>query len=325
MVSFREMKEKGYIPQTMYAKLVIGGGASLVKTLMLNPGDLKKLRVIHQGEERFVRPPRPYELPVYREGMKCGVTSEKYLRPTLDCNPCAPEIVAMAHALGAFQVSDFEFTKRAFEFVKEQVQLEIVPMNSAEETLRRGSGTCFHLITLFIALCRAAGIKARYKMFAMTMIKAWYDAMVGADPLVKKWYNAMGFFTIEGEGEAFVNGKWMVAHVGPTAARQASAGIPITTFGEDSIGVWFFPVPGTIMTMESMPYGLGGSTRMLYKIAPASMERVNISIQMQEAMGRKVIAEAGGVAAYDAAARKRLGPQGPRIALSNQEAITFEG
>jgi hypothetical protein len=206
MVTFHEMKDRDYVPQKTYAKLMIGGGVTLSKTLLFNPRDLKKLRVIRAGEERFVRPARPYEIPVYREGMKCGVTGEKYLRPTLDCDPCAPDIVAMAHELGAFQKSDYEFTKAAFEFVKEKVALEIVPMNPVDETLRRGSGTCFHLITLFIALCRAAGIKARYKMFAMTMIKAWYDAMVGADPLVKKWYNAMGYFTIEGEGEAFVDG-----------------------------------------------------------------------------------------------------------------------
>ena len=325
MVTLHEMKDLGYIPQKTYAKLMIGGAVTLSKTLLLNPRDLKKLRVVHPGETRFVRPPRPYEIPAYREGMKCGVTTEKYLRPTLFCDPCAHDIVAMAHKLGAFQKSDYEYTKAAFEFVKEKLALEIGPMNPVDETLRRGSGTCFHLITVFIALCRAAGIKARYKMFAMTMIKSWYDALVGADPLVKKWYNSMGYFMIEGEGEAFVDGKWTVAHVGPTAERQAAAGIPVTTFGEDSIGVWFFPIPGTIMTMESIPYGLGRSTTLLQRIAPASMERVNISIQQQEAMGRKVIEEAGGVAAYDAMARKKLGPKGPSIGLTSQQAISFEG
>ena len=31
------------------------------------------------------------------------------------------------------------------------------------------------------------------------------------------------------------------------AERQSAAGIPITRFGEDSLGVWFFARPGTIM------------------------------------------------------------------------------
>ena len=77
-------------------------------------------------------------------------------------------------------------------------------------------------------------------MFAMNMIQAWYDSTIDVDPVVKKWYDSMGYFMLEGEGEVYVDGKWIVAHVGPKAERQAAAGIPITKFGEDSIGVWFF-------------------------------------------------------------------------------------
>jgi len=324
MTSLREMKEMGYIPQKTYLKLMVGGGLSLSKVVFTSPRDLKKLRVLHEGEQRFIRRPRPYELPTYQEGMKCGVSAEQYCRPTLYCNPCEPEVIAMAHKLGAFQKPDYEYVKAAFEFVKENLQLEICPMDEVSDSLKRGSGTCFHLITVFIALCRAAGIKARYKMFAMNMIKTWYDAMVGADPLVKKWYDSMGYFMIEGEGEAFIDGKWVVAHVGPTAERQAAGGIPITKFGEDSLGVWFFAIPGTIMYMESIPYGFGGVTKMLRRLAPASMERVNISIQKQDEMGKKVIEEAGGKEAYDAAARKKLGPKAPTIDLSGKSGIEFQ-
>jgi hypothetical protein len=324
MVSFREMKDREYIPQKTYLKLMIGGGLSLSKVLLTNPSDLKKLRTIHGSEQRYIRPKRPYELPSFKEGMRCGVTKEKYLRPTLFCNPCAPEVVALAHELGAFRKSDYEFAKAAFEFSKENLDLEICTMNPVEETIRRGTGTCFHLITVFIALCRCAGIKARYKMFAMNMIKAWYDVLVEADPLVKKWYDSMGYFMIEGEGEAFIDGKWVVAHVGPTAERQAAGGIPITKFGEDSLGIWFFAIPGTTMYMESIPYGLGGSTNLLKRIAPGSMERVNISIQLQNKMGKKIIDDAGGRATYDASARKKLGPKAPTVDLSKKKEIIFK-
>jgi len=160
-------------------------------------------------------------------------------------------------------------------------------------------------------------------MFAMNMIKAWYDALVDADPLVKKWYDSMGYFMIEGEGEAFIDGRWVVAHVGPTAERQAAAGIPITKFGEDSLGVWFFAISGTIMYMESIPYGLGRATKMLKRIAPGSMERVNISIQHQNQMGKKIIEDAGGREVYDIMARKKRGPKAPTIDLSNTKGIIF--
>ncbi|RLF25499.1 MAG: hypothetical protein DRN01_06315 [Thermoplasmata archaeon] len=325
MVSLREMKEKGYITSKLYLKLMVGGALSLTKVLLTtSPRDLKKLRALPPPGERYVRPPRPYELPKYKPGMKYCDSDEKYLRPTLYCNSRAPEVIALANHLGAFKKSDWEFAESAFEFVKEKMTLEILPMDGVENTIRRGTGTCFHLISVFIALCRAAGIKARYKVFAMNMIKEWYDAMAEADPLVKKWYDSMGYFMLEGEGEAYVDGKWVVAHVGPRAERQAAAGIPITKFGEDSLGIWFFAIPGTVMRMESIPYGMGGATRFLKLLAPGSMERVNISIQKYIEKGRKVIEEAGGLEAYDRMARKKRGPNKPKIIIKKKEEIVFE-
>jgi len=324
LTSIREIKEKGYIPQKMTAKLFIAGAFSLSKTLLLNMGDLKKLRKSLPNSERYIRPKREYEIPKFSKDMKINNSNEKYLRPTLYCDHREPTVVALAHKLGAYKKSDREFAEGAFELVKEQMTLEICPLNSVSETLDRGTGTCFHLITAFIALCRAAGIKARYKVFAMNMIKAWYDSVVVADPLVKKWYDSMGYFMLEGEGEAFIDGKWVVAHVGPKAERQAAAGIPITKFGEDSIGRWFFAIPGTIMIMESIPYGFSGATKFLKIIAPGSMERVNISILNQIEKGRDIIAKAGGVDSYDRMARMDEGAKKPDIKIESKPQIVFE-
>jgi len=324
MVSLKEMKDKGYIPQRMYIKMLLAGSFSLTKTLLLNMSDLKKLRSIHEGEERYVRPPREYELPEYKTSMKICKSDEKFLRPTLYCDHTEPEVVALANKLGAFRKPDWEYAESAFYLVKEKMTLEILPFNRVGETLIRGTGTCFHLITAFIALCRAAGIKARYKIFAMNMIQAWYDAVVDVDPLIKKWYDSMGYFMLEGEGEALIDGKWVVAHVGPKAERQAAAGIPITKFGEDSIGNWFFAIPGTIMKMESIPYGFSTSTKLLKKIAPGSMERVNISILKQIEKGRKIIEEAGGLESYDKKARGGKKPAKPKMEIQTKKEIIFE-
>jgi len=324
MTSLHEMKQKGYIPQKMYGKMFLAGAFSLSKTLLLNMADLKKLRNMGVGSQRYTRPKREYEIPEFKSNMKIVDTNEKYLRPTLYCDHREPEVVALAHSLGAFKKNDREYAEAAFNLVKEHMTLEILPFDSVSKTLKRGTGTCFHLISAFIALCRAAGIKARYKVFAMNMIKAWYNSIVEADPLVKKWYDSMGYFMLEGEGEAFIDGRWVVAHVGPKAERQAAAGIPITKFGEDSIGKWFFAIPGTIMYMESIPYGFSGSTRLLKKIAPASMERVNISILKQIQKGRKIIKEAGGIQAYDKQARAQKGPKKPEMEIKKHEKIVFE-
>ena len=324
MTSIHEMKEKGYIPQKTYAKLFIAGALSLSKTILLNMGDLKKLRKIQSNSERYIRPKREYEIPKFNIDMKINTSNEKYLRPTLYCDHREPEVVSLAHKLGANKKGDREFAEGAFELVKEHMTLEICPLNRVGETLNRGTGTCFHLITAFIALCRAAGIKARYKVFAMNMIKAWYDSVVEADPLVKKWYDSMGYFMLEGEGEALIDGKWVVAHVGPKAERQAAAGIPITKFGEDSIGRWFFAIPGTIMTMESIPYGFSGTTKLLKIIAPGSMERVNISILKQIEKGRDIINKAGGVDSYDRMVRVKEGAKKPELKIESKPQIVFE-
>jgi len=299
--------------QRTYARLMLRGVLSVSKLLVTSAGDVKRLRQPRPSEERYVRPPRRYDLPPYSDGMQICRSNERYLRPTRYCNSRAPEVIALAHSLGAYQKPDHEFARAAFEFAKEKMVLEILPIGDVEETLRRGTGTCFGLISVFIALCRAAGIPARYKIYATNMIEAWRDAVIDVDPLVKKWYDMLGYFLLEGEGEAYVDGRWVVAHVGPTAERQASAGIPITRFGEDSLGIWFFARPGTIMRLESLPLGLAGGTRLLQMIAPGSMERVNVSIQRQIKRGRQILAEAGGVPAYDERARSAGGPKTPKV------------
>jgi len=319
MISIQEIKKKGYLPQRMYLMLMVGGSFTLLKTLIFNLGDLKKIRRLRPGETPYIRPQRRYVLPPYRDDMQVFNSTDKYLRSTLYCDPQSPEVVAMAHELGAFKKTDYEYAEAAFRFVKRNLTLEILPLDGVGKTLQRGTGTCFHLISTFIALCRAAGIKARYKMFAMNLLEAWYEAVVDVDPLVKKWYDSMGYFMIEGEGEVLVDNKWQVAHVGPTPERQAAAGIPITRFGEDSIGIWFFPVEGTVMRMESIPFGLGSATRFLRLIAPGSMARINKSIQEQIKKGEDILLAAGGEECYDKQVRKKQGPEMPTVKLGQRK------
>lgn len=323
MTRLQEIKDRGYLPQKTQIKLFTAGAVNVVKLFVKNPGDVKNLQKMDKVDGKYIRPKREYEIPKFSSNMDFCKSNEKYLRPTLWCNCRAPEVIALATKLGAFKKTDYEFARDAFNFVKEKMPLEILPLNPVEETFRRGTGTCFHLITAFIALCRAAGIKARYKMFAMNMIQAWVDSTVGVDPVVKKWYDSMGYFFLEGEGEAYVDGKWIVAHVGPKSERQAFNRVPITKFGEDSIGVWFFPIKDTIMKMESIPYGLGAMIKIGKIIAPGSMERVNISIQNQIIQGAKIIKDAGGIESYDKEIRKKNGPVTPKLNMEDRKEIIF--
>jgi hypothetical protein len=284
---------------------MLKGTLSVGKLLLTSAGEIRRLRKPRSVDERYVRPSRRYELPPVPKTASPPATRERYLRPTRFCNSQAPTVIALADGLGKKEKTSRDFAEAAFAFTKEQLTLEIGPIDSVEATLERGTGTCFDLISVFIALCRAGGIPARYKIFATEMIQAWREAVIDVDPLVQKWYDSLGYFLLEGEGEAYIDGQWVVAHVGPTAERQAAAGIPITRLGEDALDNWFAARPDTIMRLEALPAGLAVGSRILYTISPGSMERINVSVQRQIARGRQIIRDAGDVRTYDESVRKQ--------------------
>lgn len=322
MHSFSEIKTKGYIPPKQLRRLLFFGTLALFRVFLTNMKDIKKLSQISQTQKKYQRPPRRYELSVYNESMNYCQKNEKFLRPTLYCNSHDPTVVALAHQLGAYQKSDKEFAEAAFEFAKRKLTLEMVPLDGVEKTIKRGTGTCLHEISVFVALCRAAGIKARYKLYSLTMIDAWSDTIAN-DPMVQKWSDAMGYFMIHGEGEAYIDGEWMVCDVGPTPERQAASKIPITRFGEDSIGVWFSAVPGTIMQVESLSYGLDFMMRLVNKMAPATVDNVNANVFSQIQKGGQILKEKGETA-YDAEIRKTFKPKFPEPVLKKRHEIIFE-
>jgi len=317
------MKRHEFLPNTPFIKLLATGVISVLKTSALHLSEVKKMRVRPPESERYQRRKRPYDIPEYEGSMRCGSRDEKYLSATLYCDPCDPRIVAMAHKLGAFQVSDLEFAKRAHDLAKNQMIVEYVPFDSAGDTLERGTGTCFHLANTMVALCRAAGIKARYKVFAMNMIAVWYDKMLGADSFMQKWYNSLGYFLIEAEVQVFIDGKWMDAVVGPDDGWQATMGDSLSRLGETSLENWFEAIPGTVMLRESIPYGLPILGMLMITLAPGSVERVSCNVQKMSQDGYKLIEEMGGPEAYDAMVRAKCVKR-PMVEIQNHSQITFD-
>jgi Transglutaminase-like superfamily len=298
---------------------------ALTKFILTHPATFMDHRKMSADEQRYVRPPRQYELPLFREGMQYSTSNEPYLRPTRHCNPREPEVIAMANELGAYELPDYEFAEAAYWFVKENIQFEMCAFDSAGMTLTRGTGTCFHYISLFNALCRAAGIKARYKLFAMN-----YDRYTGGrggggvDPVWDGLYNSLGYLMSEAEAEVCIDGAWIVAHPATSAELQAAKGLPITKLGEDSIGIFFDAVPGTIRRVESIPSKMDWGMKTLLRLSPASLERVAVAYQRATTYGRQVIAETGGRDAYDNMARERLKLSPPTIVVTDDAALVFE-
>jgi ribosomal protein L17 len=322
MTSLREMKQREYIPNLTYLRMLIKGVVSFIYIFLTNFKDFKKITGISSKKRLYIRPKPRYEVPSYKKDMQYCSSNEKYLRPTLWCNTYSKEVIALANHLGAYKKSDKEFVDAAFDWVKRNITLEIVQMDSVEETLKRGTGTCIHINNVLVALCRCAGIKARYKLFAAITSQAAYNEMF--DSMTRKWYDALGYFSIEGDMEAFINGKWMVAHAGPTPERQAAMNIPITTVGEEAIGIWFDAIPGTIFTSESIPYGIGLTLRLLIKIAPGTIDAVNANTLLMIEKGKKILEKKGGEKKYDEEIRKDFVPKFPKVSTEKHHNIIFK-
>lgn len=325
MLSPWEIKRKEMMPPLLMLKMNIGGFFSLMKVMALNLGTFRMMKN-QRTTAVYVRPTPDYIIPAHTQEMDSCSSEERYLRPTLFCDSRAPEIIAMADALGAHQKSTYEFADSAFEFVKRKVIFEIIPLDDVIPTLRRGTGTCLHKISLFIALCRAAGIPARYKFFALTMLDTWMAPAVEHAPLMKKWYDVMGSFLLHGEGEVYIDGRWITADVGAEPERQAASWMPVTRLGEDSVGLWLFPIPGTTFRRESIPLGLGVPSRVLInKLVPGQVQGINIGILEQIDKGRRLMEDMGGEAKYDAEARKRRRQTAPKADLiKDHENIVFK-
>ena len=327
MAQVSELPEQGQRSEEFPKRSKVSGRLTAGRMLLSNSGALKKLMVMGPDEPRFVRRPREYELPKYRKGTKHCKSNEKYLRPTWWCNPREPLIVAMAHELGAYELSDYEFAEAAYWFVKTKLAAEMRPLDSASAVLKRGTGMCYGLTSLWLALCRAVGIKGRYQVFTMHLPDE-VTSMVSSQQSTM----TVDFFnrgTPEAQGEVYVDGKWTIGHVAMRPELFAVAGLPVTKFGEDSIDMTFELIPGTVQRFESLPLRIGIAMKVGMWLAPAIMERANVSAQKRGLQGRLIIEKAGGVEAYDTNVRRMrelysLQELLSTAKLKRDEAIVFE-
>jgi hypothetical protein len=310
------VKQEDRQPKTQ-RRMMLEGALSFTKLLLSHPTMLRQLRVMGPDEERYVRPPLQYEIPPFHDDMRYSTSNEQYLRPTNWCNPHEPEVIAMANELGAYELLDKDFVEAAYDFAKNKLTFEMCPMDGAGATLTRGTGTCWHLTNVFVTLCRSAGIKARYKTFAIEL----KIPPPLTDPF-SQWLFTEDLMIVA-EGEVCLDGTWMVAYVALSDVQQASQGLPISKLGEDAIGILFDALPGTIVRSESIPLGFVNGFKFFRWLMPASMERTTVVTLKAIPLGEQAIKEAGGVEAYDQKVREKLKPL-PIIELEPEEAIVFE-
>jgi hypothetical protein len=324
MTQVSEITEQEYTSQELQKQSRLKTLTSMAKMLIKNPAALRKLRVMGPGEERYIRPPRQYEVSPFHKGMRYCTSNEPYLRPTRWCNPREPEVIALANELGAYEKTDYEFATAAFDFITRNLYMEMCPLDSAGATLRRGTGTCFHLANAFVALCRSAGVKTRYRFFRLIISQNVQNQLLDVSPGFSEFFQAFDASTIEAQSEACIDGTWMIAHPAVVIALAAQADRPIMRLGEQVMEEDVKMVPGTLTSPESIPFMFGGGMALFSRMAPATMERANVGLQKAYALGRQVIEEAGSIEAYDQKVRQKLELSRPVIEVEHNEALVFK-
>ena len=148
------------------------------------------------------------------------------------------------------------------------------------------------------------------------------DTMDGDSP-GSEWHNKLGKLLFHGEAEVYVDGVWIVGSIGLTPERQASLNLPITQFGEVSLGVWYSADPESIVQLESIPFGLNAVMKFVNHMAPAAIDNANANLLAQCSRGRAILQEKG-EQAYDENIRKTFKPSVPETVMEVREEITFE-
>ena len=325
MKKWRDIQQKGYIIPWKMLRIVLRTVPALAKALIKHPIVLMKANAAAKKYMKKIEQPiLPYILPKYEPSMAHGVTNKQYLRPTHFCEADAPKIIALAHELGAFKLSDKDYAQAVFSFVKQNIRLEFVGLDGAVATLERGSGTCLHQLSLFAGLCRAAGLPARYRLYSLALVESMYDSMVGASSVLKDWYDAFGAFMLHGTAEVLIDGEWLTADPTFTPEYEAAMGVPLAKFGDNPTGMWNYPVDGTMMVLEGLPYGAGAFWNMLVnRIARGEVMKINMSLEMGRQAGKKKLAEMDSDD-YDALTRKSYRAKMPTITLEKSPQLVFE-
>jgi hypothetical protein len=320
MGKLKDWKDKGYFFDIPWIKTFGGALPSLIFLSMRHPLLVMNANRACPNGPSSLRPEKlPYEIPKFNKNMKYCESNERYLRATYLCDPLEPEIIAMANKLGAFKKSDWEYAEAVFKFVNGNVRIDFSSPKTAGECLRWGHGTCIDKLNLFNALCRCAGIPARYRLYSPQGVEALYDLYMSADPLVQKWVDALDFFVLHGSGEAKIDGKWEISDVSADFYHGPPQNIPIPHFGEDPADLWIKPAKG-VWQPEGLPLGFKFLGSLPFLLFGGTGRAINSNIKNNFEAGKKIL-ETISLEEYDKKVRKNYKPKWHESAMKASRVL----
>jgi len=308
MTFLKDWREKGYFFDLNWARTF---GETIPTLLILSLRHpllvLNANKGCKQGPKNLQPEKLPYTVPSFQENMKFCDSNERYLRPTFLCNPLEPEIIAMANELGAFKLSDREYSEKVFKFVNGNIRIDFSPPKSAVDCLKRGHGTCIDKLSLFNALCRVAGIKSRYRLYSSQGVEELYNIYMSADPLVQKWVDTLNFFVLHGSAENFVDGEWLISDVSADFYHAPPNNLPIPHFGEDPADLWIKPTDN-LWTPEGLPIGFRFFMSLPFMMFRGTGRAINSNILSNYNKGVELLKDLD-IHEYDAMIRKTYRPK----------------
>ncbi len=296
-----ELADKGDIIPLPLVKNFLKTTAPLLYVIARNPKTVAKNMGAWKRRLKHSKPPWAHlddesnydstkELEDYND--LPAVSEEKYLRPTRLCECDSPAIRAVAKKLGAYDKEPLEYAKSIFYFVKNQKYLVFKPMRGAVGVLRSKGGVCLDQMNLLIALARAGGIRARYRLYALAPTQEMFDIMIKDDPIIRETYEMLGFLdSLHGCAELYVNGGWIQLDPTFSDELEAGMGIPVSDFGEEP--AWRVRVPERDVVFEGFPIFFKNLLVALAFILRDTIDKVNEKLDEVRKTGREILDEIG--------------------------------
>jgi hypothetical protein len=133
----------------------------VVRIAFLPAGEKAKATVTVEVRRRTILPPENTEGYTLPDAKQLGRKLQPYLAPSPKIESRDPKIRALAKEIGADEKDAWKKVEAIYEWVRAKVKYKNGELKGALAALKDGTGDCEDSSSLFIAICRAAGIPAR--------------------------------------------------------------------------------------------------------------------------------------------------------------------
>ena len=133
----------------------------IVSVPVLARGQQAKALVTFEIRRSVILPPDDTDVYILPDRRKLDRKVLKYLGPSPLIESRDTKIRKLAHEIGADEDKAWARVEAIYDWVREHVEYKNGPIKGALAALKDGTGDCEELTSLFIAICRAAGIPTR--------------------------------------------------------------------------------------------------------------------------------------------------------------------